>query len=327
MSKNNGNAMVDYVELPKLEEYKEWFKDHFDLYREDGILQVSMKTADHKMYWSGAAHRAMGQLARVISMDFENEIIIWTHKGKDWMKDSDEEGWGRYGQERFQHQYFDDENIIKNMIFDIQVPTIGVMNGPGFHWDSNMLCDITIASDDAKWDDPHLQYGLVPGDGMGMLLQHYLGTKRGNYYMYTSRQFDAKQALEMGWVNEVVEKDKVLDRAWEIARLLKTVPYETRCVMSQLSKRPLQKLWVEDFKLHSTTEQLSTMIKVAQGQLGNARDNKEMTQMDEAYMGLYQNWRYSKAGDDMLEPPTAESWDIHERAVKWRAENPENLYD
>ena len=33
--------------LPELEEYKEWFKEHFDLYREDGILQVTMKTKDY----------------------------------------------------------------------------------------------------------------------------------------------------------------------------------------------------------------------------------------------------------------------------------------
>ena len=38
------DIMADYVKLPELEEYREWFKDHFDLYREDGILQVTMKT-------------------------------------------------------------------------------------------------------------------------------------------------------------------------------------------------------------------------------------------------------------------------------------------
>lgn len=52
------DIMADYVKLPELEEYREWFKDHFDLYREDGILQVTMKTNDHPMCWSGANHRA-----------------------------------------------------------------------------------------------------------------------------------------------------------------------------------------------------------------------------------------------------------------------------
>ena len=326
MSKNNGNAMVDYVELPKFDEYKEWFKEHFDLRREDGILEVKMKTADHGMYWSGAAHRAMSQLMRVISMDYENEIIIWTHTGENWMKDSDINGWERYGQERFQHQYFDDENLIKNMIFDIQVPTIGVMNGPGIHWDSNMLCDITIAADDAKWDDQHLHFGMVPGDGMGMLMQYYLGTKRGNYYEYTARQFTAKQAVEWGWISEVAPKEQCLARAWEIARMLKKVPYETRTIWSHLAKRPLQKLWVEDFKLHTTSEILGSYIQMAKGALGNTADGTEKQQLDEKYMGVYFNWMEDQSVTDMQAPQTPESWDIHERVMKWNAEHNNNKW-
>ena len=317
---DNKKPLADYVEMPKFEEYKERFKDYFDMRREDGILEVTMKTGEHPMNWSGGAHRAMSQLTRTISMDHENEILIWTHKGPDWMKDSDPNGWGRYGEERFQHQYFDDTNLIKNMIFDLEIPTIAAMQGPGFHWDSAILCDITVVSDDCKFDDPHLQYGLVPGDGMGMLLQHFLGTKRGNYLMYTSRQFTAQQALEWGFVSEVVPKNQVLARAWELARMIKTVPYETRCITSYLCKRPLERLYVNDLKLHTVNEQYSTMIKVAQGELGEHGKG----QMDEAYHGLYARWRYNAQVDDMLEPQNEEKWNIHERAVEWTKDHPKN---
>ena len=36
--------LADYVKLPELETYREWFRDFADLYREDGILQVTWKT-------------------------------------------------------------------------------------------------------------------------------------------------------------------------------------------------------------------------------------------------------------------------------------------
>lgn len=312
--------MVPYVQLPKFEEYKEWFKDYFDMRREDGILEVTMKTGDGPMYWSGGAHRAMSQLTRIISLDHENEILIWTHKGPDWMKDSDQNGWERYGEERFEHQYLDDTNLIKNMIFDLEIPTIGVMQGPGFHWDSFILCDISIASEDCKWDDPHLQYGLVPGDGMGLLLQHYLGAKRANLLMYTSEQFDAKQALEWGWVSEVVPKGKALERGWEIARLLKTVPYETRMITSYLCKRPLEHMYVNDLKLHTVNEQYSTVLKIAQGQMGGHEEFGK-GQMDEAYHGLFARWRYDPNVKDMFQPQTAESWNILYRAIEYAKEN------
>ena len=45
----DNKPMAPYAKLPELEEYKEWFKDFADLYREDGILQVTWKTNDGPM--------------------------------------------------------------------------------------------------------------------------------------------------------------------------------------------------------------------------------------------------------------------------------------
>ena len=131
----DNKPMAPYAKLPELEEYKEWFKDFADLYREDGILQVTWKTNDGPMHHSGMSHRAIGQLVRVLSLDFKNEIIIFTHIGDSWMTESDPNGWETYSElptQRFQHQYFDDTNLIKNMVFDLDVPTIGAVPGPGF---------------------------------------------------------------------------------------------------------------------------------------------------------------------------------------------------
>jgi enoyl-CoA hydratase/carnithine racemase len=294
--------MADYVKMPGLDEYKEWFKNFADLRREDGILQVTWKTNDGPMHWSGMAHRAMSQLTRTVSMDHENEIIIFTHFGDDWMIESDIRGWESYAEERFAHQYFDDTNLIKNMVFDLDVPTIGAIPGPGFHWDSAMLCDITLVSDDTKIEVPHAQGGLVPGDGMGLMFQHYLGTKRGNYYMMSSRQVTAKQLLDWNMASEVLPKGKVLERAWEIARMLKVMPYENRCIMSDLAKRPLQQLVFENLKLHTVSEQYGTVLQIIKGDLGN----EDAPQQDEKYISRVNEWRY--ATKNMEEPQTAESW-------------------
>ena len=112
-----GKPMADYVKLPEFDEYKEWFKDFADLKREDGIVQVTWKTNDGPMHHSGMSHRAMSQLTRWLSLDYKNEIIIYTHIGDNWMIESDANGWETYSKlptERFQHQYFDDTNLIKN---------------------------------------------------------------------------------------------------------------------------------------------------------------------------------------------------------------------
>ena len=297
-----GKPMADYVKLPKLDEYKEWFKDFADLYREDGILQVTWKTNNGPMHWSGMAHRACSQLTRVLSLDWENEIIIFTHMGDNWMTESDPNGWETYSElpkERFQHQYFDDTNLIKNMVFDLDVPTIGAIPGSGFHWDSAMLCDITIASEDTCMEVPHAHGGLVPGDGMGLMAQHFFGTKRGNYYMMTTRQWTAQQMLDWGMVSEV-------------ARMLKTMPYENRTIMSNLAKRPLKKLFVEDLKLHTVSEQYASLLRIAAGDMGD----RNSAQQDEKYISVTNDWRY--AHDHMQQPPTRQVWeDFRKKPIEW----------
>ncbi len=311
----DNKPLAPYAKLPDLEEYGSWFKDFADLYREDGILQVTWKTNEGPMHHSGMSHRAISQLVRMISMDYDNEIVIFTHIGENWMIESDPNGWDTYSElpkERFQHQYFDDTNLIKNMIFDLAVPTIGAVPGPGFHWDSAFLSDVTIVSEDTVIQVPHAQGGLVPGDCMGLMAQYFLGTKRGNYYMMTTRQLTAQQLLDWGMCSEVCPKDKVMDRAWEIARMWKTMSYENRTIMSDLAKRPMQRLLVDDMKLHTVSEQYGSMLRVAAGELGD----ENSAQQDEKYISRVNDWRY--ATTDMQQPQTAESWrGMPQKAKEW----------
>ncbi|MDD6024030.1 MAG: enoyl-CoA hydratase/isomerase family protein [Oscillospiraceae bacterium] len=307
--------LAPYVKLPEFDEYKEWFKDFADLKREDGITQVTWKTNDGPMHHSGMSHRAMSQLTRVLSMDWKNEIIIYTHIGDNWMIESDANGWETYSElptQRFQHQYFDDTNLIKNMVFDLDVPTIGAMPGPGFHWDSAMLCDVTIVTEDCKIEVPHAQGGLVPGDGMGLMCQFYMGAKTGNYYMMTSRQINAQDMLQYGMVSEVVPKGKAVERAWEIARMWKRMPYENRCIMANLAKRPMKKVLMEDLKLHTVSEQYGSLLRIADGTLGD----ENSAQQDEKYISRVNDYRY--ATKDMEAPQTLESWaNMAANAAAW----------
>ena len=307
--------MADYVKLPELEEYAEWFKDFADLYREDGILQVTWKTKDMPMHHSGMAHRAVGQLARIIGMDMKNEIIIFTMLGDNWMIESDPDGWETYSElptQRFQHQYFDDTNLFKNMAFDIDVPTIGAIPGPGFHWDSALLADVTIATEDCVMEVPHGQGGLVPGDGMGGLCQFYMGAKRGNYYLSTTRQMTAKEMLDFGFISEVVPKGQAEARAWEIARMWKKMSYENRTIMANIMKRPVRKWLMDDFKLHTVSEQYGSLLRIAAGELGD----ENSSQQDEKYISRVNDWRY--ATTDMQKPQTSASWvDMPKKAAEW----------
>ena len=88
--------------------------------------------------------------------------------------------------------------------------------------------------------------------------------------------------------------------------------YENRCIMSDLAKRPLQKLLVQDLKLHTVSEQYGSMLRVAAGELGD----ENSSQQDEKYISRVNDWRY--ATEEMMKPQTFESWDsMPANAAAW----------
>lgn len=80
------------------------------------------------------------------------------------------------------------------------------------------------------------------------------------------------------------------------------MPYENRTIMSNLAKRPLKKLFIEDLKLHTVSEQYGSLLRIAAGELGD----ENAAQQDEKYISRVNDWRY--ATHDMEAPQTAESW-------------------
>ena len=86
-------SSVDFVPTPKFEEYKERFKQHYKLERrEDGVILVQAHTGGGPIQLSVESHRSVGQLFKTIGADPENEVMIFTGTGEDFMMDADPEG-------------------------------------------------------------------------------------------------------------------------------------------------------------------------------------------------------------------------------------------
>ncbi len=225
-----------------LDEYAPKFKDFFTLKREGGILEAKFHTNGGSLIWSAQVHRAIWQLGMYAGQDMDNEIFIFGGTGKNWIAGQDEATTIDEEENRewmiYDHMYYDGTNICEGFIFDLEIPTIGVINGPGFHTEMALFCDITLMSEDAYIIDPHYEAGMVPGDGIQIAFRECMGIKRANYAMLMCEKIDAKKALEFGMVNEVLPKEKVYDRAWEIARYLMRGKRTMRRMTVQILRAP-----------------------------------------------------------------------------------------
>jgi enoyl-CoA hydratase/carnithine racemase len=101
-----------------------------------------------------------------------------------------------------------------------------------------LMCDITIAAEDAIIYDLHYDIGSVPGDGIHSCFQELLGVKRAAYALLTGQAIDAKLALEYGMINEILPRAKLIERAYKIADHIMTQPRTTRRMTAQIVRRP-----------------------------------------------------------------------------------------
>jgi enoyl-CoA hydratase/carnithine racemase len=80
-----------------------------------------------------------------------------------------------------------------------------------------LACDMRIASEKAKFGQPEVLLGIIPGGGGTQRLARLVGPSRAKDLILTGRQVGAEEALRIGLVDEVVAPEEVNDRALALA--------------------------------------------------------------------------------------------------------------
>jgi len=110
-------------------------------------------------------------------------------------------------------------------------PTIAAINGYalGGGCELALACDIRVASDTAKFGQPELGLGIIPGAGATQRLPRIVGAGWAAHLILTGEIIDAKQALEIGLVTAVMPAAQLQVRVRELAkRILRQGPLAAR---------------------------------------------------------------------------------------------------
>jgi enoyl-CoA hydratase/carnithine racemase len=108
----------------------------------------------------------------------------------------------------------------------VKTPLIAAVSGYalGGGCELALICDMVVASDTALFGQPEITLGIIPGGGGTQRLARVLGKQRAMEYVLTGRRFDAGMAMRWGLVNQVVEKNRWLTEAVELARTVAERP-------------------------------------------------------------------------------------------------------
>jgi enoyl-CoA hydratase/carnithine racemase len=219
--------------------------------RRDGILLVTLHTEGQSLRWGFLPHGELPLAFHDIAGDRDNRVVILTGTGAEFSGPRATPGTSSFPTrpttETIDRIHWEGRHLLMKLL-DIEVPIISAINGPAWrHSEIPLLCDIVLAADTAQFQDSaHFASEVVPGDGMHILYPLLLGLNRGRYFLLTGQTLDARKALELGLVAEVLPPDRLMARAWELAEDLARKPTlalrYTRLLLTEYLRQQMQGL-------------------------------------------------------------------------------------
>jgi enoyl-CoA hydratase/carnithine racemase len=238
--------------------------------RRHGILLMTLHTHGGPLQWGPVIQDELVGAFTDIGADRDNRIVIMTGAGDVFSGPKAEPGKSFYREiqrhitaELLDRTHWNAKRVMTRML-DIEVPMIGVVNGPAMrHSELPLMCDIVLAADDASFEDTaHFDIASqVPGDGINIVYTMLLGLNRARYFMLTGQVLSAREAKDLGLVAEVMPREQLLPRAWELAEQLAKkndlLLRYTRVVLTQ----PLRNWMERDVMYHLGMEALAKLDK------------------------------------------------------------------
>ncbi len=123
--------------------------------------------------------------------------------------------------------------------------TIAAINGVAIQTGLSLAlcCDFRVAARSARLGSATLRFALLPDEGGHYLLVQHLGLSRAMDFLFRKRIVTAEEAAELGLVHEVVEDDRLLDAAMELATELANGPQVAMRLLKRATYNAAEMTW------------------------------------------------------------------------------------
>ena len=146
--------------------------------------------------------------------------VVWRGEGKSWSSGRDVGSIGINNTDMTHHELMTRGIRGIQRLWDLEAPIIVAIHGwaLGGSFQRALLCDIRIASDDARFMLPEVGHGVIPDTGGVSVLYEMCGHGLVSDMVLTGRRLSAQEALTHGIVSRVVTRDELDDTAMEMAQ-------------------------------------------------------------------------------------------------------------
>jgi enoyl-CoA hydratase/carnithine racemase len=193
---------------------------------EDGILILTLNRPDAMNCFNFDLLAALADTIREANFDLDLRCIIITGSkaGDDPKKWSFSTGADlkerrTLTQDQVRRFIFTIRNTF-TAVEQVRIPVIAAINGFAFGGGTELAlaCDIRVASSNVLMGLTETSLAIIPGAGGTQRLPRIVGMAKAKELIFTARRFSAQVALDIGLVSKVVEPDKLMEAALELAR-------------------------------------------------------------------------------------------------------------
>ncbi|MFI1465327.1 enoyl-CoA hydratase [Nocardia carnea] len=142
----------------------------------------------------------------------------------------------------YMDMFMDDYFARWERLAQFRKPTIAAVGGYalGGGCELAMICDLLIAADTAKFGQPEIKLGVIPGIGGSQRLTRAIGKAKAMDLVLTGRNMDVEEAERAGLVSRIVPAAELLDTALEVAATIASMSLPVAMVAKEAVNRSFE---------------------------------------------------------------------------------------
>ena len=192
------------------------------LEKREGIAVLTLNRPDVLNAFSYEMRESLAIAFEDFAKDDEVRAVVITGAGRAFSAGGDIKGWADLM----------DENKMKNMmnfvhravtgITTLEKPVIAMVNGDAVGAGCNLAlaCDLIFASENARFGEVFVRLGLGPDWGGAYLITRLIGMAKAKELLFTGKIISAREAFEMGLINNVVPPEELEESVMKLAERL-----------------------------------------------------------------------------------------------------------